>query len=159
MRSGVRREQLVPYIPGNAIQGYCVHCKGDTQQTVLEVDGLQVRTVRCEKCKSEGMFRSPRARTKARLREVAASRKTRAEKAPARKPRRKKEDPGQVFRSLVGNQSPSSAKAYSARDSLAVGQLVTHPSFGLGVVTTLTEEQKATVLFEDGPRVLICNRA
>jgi hypothetical protein len=148
----------LPYIPGNAIQGYCIHCKRDTAQTVLEVDGLQVRSARCEACKSEAVFRAPRARTKARLREVAASRKTRAEKAPPRKSRRKKEDPGQAFRTLVGNMNPSTAKAYSIKNALAVGQLITHPSFGLGVVTTLAEEQKATVLFEDGPRVLICNR-
>jgi hypothetical protein len=148
----------LPYIPGNAIQGYCAHCKSDTSQTVIEVDGLQVRIARCNKCKLEGDYRSPRARTKARLREVAASRKTRAGSTPARKPRRKKEDPGQIFRTLVGSLSPSTAKAYSVRDTLAVGQLIEHPSFGLGVVTILTEAQKATVLFEDGPRVLICNR-
>jgi hypothetical protein len=149
----------LPYIPGNAIQGYCLHCKGDTSQTVIEVDGLQVRVARCSKCKMEGDYRAPRARTKARLREVAAARKTRTAKTPPRKPRRKKEDPGQIFRNLVGSLSPTTAKAYSVKDNLAVGQLIEHPSFGLGVVTILTEAQKATVLFEDGPRVLICNRA
>ncbi|HUT79305.1 MAG TPA: hypothetical protein VM285_16515 [Polyangia bacterium] len=126
---------------------------------MIDVDGFQVRIARCNKCKLESDFRTPRARTTARLREVAASRKTRTDKAPARKPRRKKEDPGQVFRNLVGSLTPSTAKAYSVKDTLAVGQLIEHPSFGLGVVTTLAEAQKATVLFEDGPRVLICNRA
>jgi hypothetical protein len=137
-----------------------MECRSDTSQTVIEVDGMQVRTARCEKCKTIGDYRSPRARTKARLREMAASRGKRPKsEAPPRKTRRKKEDPGQVFRALVGGLGPVTARAYSVRAALTVGDLIEHPSFGLGVVTVLTEEQKATVLFEDGPRVLICNRA
>jgi len=148
----------LPYIPGNSIQGYCIQCKGDTTQTVLEVEGMQVRAARCSRCKTEGDYRAPRARTKARLREVAASRKASAKTAAPKKTRRKKEDPGQVFRSLVKKLNPAAARPYDVSKAMTVDQLIEHPSFGLGVVTALFEEQKATVLFEDGPRVLVCNR-
>lgn len=150
----------MPYIPGNRIQGYCLGCKSDTSQTVIDVEGMQVRVSRCERCGNESDYRTPRVRTKARLREVAAARKAGAKDTAAtpRRTRRKKEDPAAAFRKLVAAGDPAAARPYDVKNELAAGQMIEHSAFGLGVVTALTEEQKATVLFEDGPRVLVCNR-
>ena len=47
------------------------------------------------------------------------------------------------------------ARPYSANMRVAVGDLVEHAKFGLGVVTAL-EHQRAQVLFAGGPRKLVC---
>ena len=50
------------------------------------------------------------------------------------------------------------AKQYSPKDKFAAGDLVQHPSFGLGVATAPKDGSKIEVLFEDGPRVLVHGR-
>jgi hypothetical protein len=46
-------------------------------------------------------------------------------------------------------------RAYGATVPLAVGDVVEHVKFGVGVVTA-TEPRRAVVLFADGPRKLVC---
>ena len=141
------------YVPGNAVEGYCLTCKADTVQTVLEVEGLQIRQVRCEKCNAEEPFRVPRAKTKAGLREVAAKRKTKT-----RRTRKKPEDPAQIFRKLLEGKDLSLAEKYNPKELLEIGQLIEHPQFGIGVVTAVIDAAKASIAFEDRPRVMVCNR-
>ena len=58
---------------------------------------------------------------------------------------------------LVGRDL-SSASPYSVKAKLAAGDLIAHPTFGVGVVTAITDVHKAKVFFEDGERMLVCNR-
>ena len=144
----------MPYVPGNAVEGYCTKCKKDTVHTVLHVEGLQIRAVRCEKCSTEGPLMMPRARTKAAIREVAAKRKSKT----TRRPRRKPTDPAQIFRKLVEGKDLSEAPKYNIKLEIGVGDLINHSSFGLGVVTEMNGPNKVTITFEDGPRVMVCGK-
>jgi hypothetical protein len=149
----------LPYVPGNAIEGYCASCKADTVQTVLVVEGLQVRSARCEKCGGEGPLRTSRARTKAGLREVAAKRHSVAPpRAPKRRSRKDQADPAQLFRRLIEGKELGLAAAYDFHAPLELGQVIRHPTFGLGVVTSINEDSKAGVTFEDGVRTIVHNR-
>jgi hypothetical protein len=145
----------LPYVVGNAIEGYCKKCRGDTNQTIVEIEGNQVRTSRCADCNSEMPFRSPRARTKAGLREVAAKRKS---TATTRRSKKKQESPEEIYRQLLEGKDLSEAVKYNAKKPLDEGQIIKHPKFGIGIVTSVTEPTKASVAFEDRPRVMVCNR-
>jgi hypothetical protein len=147
----------LPYVPGNAIEGYCASCKADTVQTVLVVEGFQIRQVRCEKCGVEGPMKTSRAKTKAGLREVAAKRSV-VPPPPKRRSRRDRVDPGQVFRRLLEGKELSLAVPYDLRASFELGQVIRHPTFGLGVVTALCEDSKVNVTFEDGVKTIVHNR-
>lgn len=144
----------MPYIVGNAVEGYCLECKQDTVHTVLEIEGLLIRLVRCEKCRVEGPLKTPRSRTKAGLLEVAAKRQT----TPPRRRRRKAEDPAQIFRKLLVGKEVIGAKKYNPKADLEIGSVIKHPSFGIGVVISMNEPHKASIVFEDGTRVLVCDR-
>jgi hypothetical protein len=146
----------LPYVPGNAAEGYCLECKKDTVQTVLEVSGLQVRLVRCEKCGVEGPLRMPRHKTRAGLR--AALQKNTSPSAPKRRTRKPKEDPGRTFRQLLQGKDISTAVEYNIRVPLTEGDVVKHKSFGIGVVTAIIAADKATVQFEEGPRTMVFGR-
>ena len=50
------------------------------------------------------------------------------------------------------------AKKYSPKDTFKPGDLVQHPSFGLGVATALKDATKIEVLFEEGAKVLVHGR-
>ena len=47
---------------------------------------------------------------------------------------------------------------YSPRATINIGDVITHPRFGVGVVVNLESPQKAAVLFEDDLRRLVCNK-
>jgi len=144
----------VPYVVGNAIDGYCKKCRTDTSQTIIELEGNQIRSVRCQTCNAEGPFQSPRAKTKAGLREVAAKRK----KPAPRRTKKKKEDPAEIYRQLLEGRDLDEAIPYKTKNPLDEGDLVDHPKFGIGVVVSVIEPTKANIAFEDRPRIMVCNR-
>jgi hypothetical protein len=49
----------------------------------------------------------------------------------------------------------SKAQAYSMSEVFGEGELISHPSFGIGVVTALQAENKIEVLFKTGYKVLV----
>jgi hypothetical protein len=133
-------------------------CKADTKQIVLEVEGTQIRAVRCEKCNTEGAFRSPRAKTKAALLEIAKGEKQKP--APKRRSRKAASpSPEEVFQQLIDSVDLSTATRYNMKAPLEEGDVIDHPTFGIGIVTARTDVKKARVTFETGVRVLVCNRA
>ena len=142
----------MPYVPGNAAEGFCENCKVDTVQTVLEVDGLQVRLVRCEKCGLEGPLKMARAKTRAGLLEVARKRNT---IPPPRRTRKKPADPAQIFRKMLEGKELVQAPDYNLKMELEEGQVIKHPKFGVGVVDVITGPMKANIIFEDGARILM----
>jgi hypothetical protein len=147
----------VPYIPGSPINANCAECQTDTNHVVLEATGMQVRRVRCEKCNTEGEYRPPRDKARAALLEISKKKKVAKPKKTVR--RKKAQTPEQIFESLIADIDTSSSKKYSVKAELEPGDLTTHSSFGLGVVTALTGPQKATIVFESGERVMVCNRS
>jgi hypothetical protein len=148
----------LPYIPGSPIEAYCGKCKSDRNHIVLEADGMQVRLVRCEKCGEEGSLVAPRAKTRAALLEIAQKKKKK-KKAPATKRRSKKAvSPEEMFRELTDGSDLSSAVPYNVKKPLSAGDIVDHPTFGIGIVTVKTDVQKAKIFFETGERIMICNR-
>jgi hypothetical protein len=124
---------------------------------VLEVDGVQVRLVRCESCGVEGEFRSPREKTKAGLQE-ALRRKTMPPPPRRRAARKRAESPEEIFQKLVEGRDLSTAEPYSIKAPFQVSDLIDHPKFGVGIVTAIEDVQKVKVVFEDGERIMICNR-
>jgi hypothetical protein len=63
------------------------------------------------------------------------------------------------LREPVEGRDPSKARTYATSDRFAVGDLVKHATFGLGLVTLLKDVNKIEVVFEDGPKVLLHRRA
>lgn len=53
----------------------------------------------------------------------------------------------------------SQAEKYNIKAEYVIGQVLKHPKFGVGVVTAVTEPTKISVTFEDGARVMVCNRS
>ncbi|MBN2718056.1 MAG: hypothetical protein JXX14_19580 [Deltaproteobacteria bacterium] len=97
----------------------------------------------------------PRHKTRAGLRAALQKNTVGTTK---RRPRKPKEDPGQTFRQAIQGKDLTTAVDYSIRVSLTEGDLLKHKSFGIGVVTAITASDKATVLFEEGPRTMVFGR-
>jgi hypothetical protein len=89
----------------------------------------------------------------------AIRRKSTPPPPPKRKAtRRKTETSEQIFERLVDGRDIDAATPYSIKAPLQVGDLVEHPKFGVGVVAAIPDAQKARIFFEDGERVMVCNK-
>lgn len=144
----------MPYIPGSPIDAFCANCKSDTKHVVLEVDGLQVREVRCEKCRTNGEFRAPRAGLRAGLKAAIKRKST----PPKKTTRKRAEAPEETHRKMLHGRDLSAAANYNIKLKPAINDLISHPTFGVGVVVSFADLQKIRVFFEDGERMLVCNK-
>ncbi|MCL2325468.1 MAG: hypothetical protein FWC40_03050 [Proteobacteria bacterium] len=59
---------------------------------------------------------------------------------------------------LTRDVAEAEIKAYSIRGQFRQGDVVRHPTFGLGAVLELIESTKAEILFEDRVRRLVCGK-
>ncbi|MEO1227357.1 MAG: hypothetical protein AAFZ18_00525 [Myxococcota bacterium] len=118
--------------------------------TIVAMDGDKIVRVKCNTCQKTHTYRSP----------DSASEATAAKRKSARKKREEAATAAAVdFDDLAKSVDLSQAAKYSTKEPLEARQVVEHPKFGTGIVFALKEDNKAEIIFRDGPRVLIHNRA
>jgi hypothetical protein len=62
------------------------------------------------------------------------------------------------YEKLLEGNDMSAVKPYSPKEKYNSGDVVEHPTFGLGVTMVLKEGAKIEVLFKDGPKLLVHGR-
>ncbi len=124
---------------GQEIEAYCTSCKMDLNHVVVAKLENVVKKVVCKTCSKEHLFRPAKAKVRAaaRRKRVAKSRTTKI----------RPED--------LLSETP---KPYTVAGIYEEGDVLTHPKFGLGQVSTRIGRNKIEVSFEDGNRLLICNK-
>jgi hypothetical protein len=137
---------------GGEVDAFCTRCKMVLAHTILAVWAEQIKKVRCNTCMGEHSFRSAQPGSKpARPRSSGASGgsapKPAAEKALA-----------SSYEALIAGKSRASARRYSPKEKFEVGELVEHPSFGLGVIAATRGIDKVDVAFPGTVKTLLHNR-
>jgi len=132
---------------GSDIEAYCPKCKADTAHTVITKYEEEVRRVQCSTCGDVHAYRKPRGEVEEEQPEPVAAKKRAAAKKPS----------WQEAVTKAGNRAVGNARPYTIRDHYHEGDIVSHPKFGVGFVTEITEN-KAEVTFQDERRVLVHNR-
>src|SRR5215471_10751769 len=132
---------------GSDIEAYCPKCKADTAHTVITKYEEEVRRVQCSTCGDVHAYRKPRGEVEEEQPEPVAAKKRAAAKKPS----------WQEAVTKAGNKAVGNARPYTIRDHYHEGDIVSHPKFGVGFVTEITEN-KAEVTFQDERRVLVHNR-
>ena len=133
---------------GNEIDSRCLKCKDVTNHTIIAMVDGKVAKVQCNVCRARHNYRPPKpekaggAKKKTTARTSGGS--TRLTKAEA------------CFKELLANRDPSEALVYSMTDTFKEGDLIDHPTFGLGVVTGTVMPNKIEVQLRQENRVLIC---
>jgi hypothetical protein len=74
---------------------------------------------------------------------------------PPRRQRKKTEDPEQIYRRMIEGKDLVGAPDYRSSMDLTEGDVLRHPSFGVGVVSAITGPNKALIVFEDGAKNLV----
>src|SRR5262245_9288197 len=115
---------------GADIEAYCPKCKADTSHTIITKYEEEIRRVQCSPCGDVHSYRKPRGEAEEETPEPASAKK----RAASRKPT------WQEAVDKVGqNKANNLARIYSIRDNYDEGDWVTHPKFGVGVVTETGE--------------------
>ncbi len=165
--------------PGQRVEARCTRCRDIMGHVIVAMVDGRVAKVECCACGSVHKYYPPEAKTgtpKERVMRVRAgmergdavlaeSRKVSRESRPAaasppatKATRQNVRLAGELERqwqeALARN--PGSPAAYSMHGSFALGSLVDHPTFGVGMVLALTPPDKMEILFREGVKALRC---
>ena len=62
------------------------------------------------------------------------------------------------YEAVLESKNPSNARRYSVQDTYSEGDLLDHPTFGLGVVKDVKDATKVEVQFKNGFKTLVHGR-
>lgn len=127
---------------GKDIDSWCTKCKLVLAHTVEAVVKGKVTRVHCNTCGGQHAYRANPPGTGTRARAA-----------------RESEPKTHSYATLMKTKDPSKAKRYAQTERFAYNDLISHATFGLGVVTALKDVNKIEVSFPDGSKVLLHRRA
>src|SRR5262245_17619533 len=133
--------------PGGTIDSWCSKCKLMLAHTIEAMVGDKPARVHCNTCRSQHSYKPHPPRVGPR--QAPKSEGVRpAGMQPAK--------PGTTrFQSLLKAKNTADAKTYSPKNKYETGDVLAHPTFGLGVTTAVKDGTKIVVLFESGSKTLV----
>ena len=119
------------------------------------MEGLNVKRVECLTCGSHHNYRAPKAVKAA----VARAAKPKAAAAGPRKTTasatiRAEAERAETWEKAVSGKLSSEFRPFNITSTFADGDLVSHKKFGDGVVVEVHQEQKVSILFREGLKLL-----
>ncbi len=164
--------------PGQRLEARCTRCRDITGHIIVFMVDGQIAKVECCACGSVHKYYPPEHKAreaKARpLRVQSGKERTavvqaEALKAPkpaapkTRTPSRAEQQNAKIRAELEKQwqeavlRHPGKPVAYSMNGNFPLGSLVDHPSFGVGLVLSLTPPDKMDILFQEGVKALRCS--
>lgn len=164
--------------PGQRIEARCTRCRDVTGHVIVALVDGQVVKVECCACGSVHKYYPPEASTREAkslaVRVQSGRERGEAVLAQARKEPKPKATPKPKAPSRAEQQTarlraelerqwqdalarnPAAPVPYSMNGTFALGGLVDHPTFGVGMVLALTPPDKMEILFREGVKALRC---
>jgi hypothetical protein len=135
---------------GQDIEAVCGKC-GPVWHVVMAKVGDRIAKVVCKRCGGQHRYRTENGAE-------TTSSERRSTSAPARAATRARA-PEPAVRPLPAFDPAKPPRPYTPRDSYGAGDRVSHPTFGVGVVSGSPGAGKVEVVFPSGARVLACAKA
>ena len=132
---------------GEDTDARCSKCKLVLAHVIVATDGPRIVRVQCKTCGGVHAYRSPADSKK--------SSKTKAVRSRASSKKTQEVD----YDRAIANHDISRARHYRTSESFDEGEVLSHRTFGLGLVTRLIDNNKIEAIFPAGCRVLIHNRS
>ena len=135
---------------GSDVDAYCTKCRMILGHTIIAMVGDKIARVRCNTCQGLHAYKAGPPGTKTASTRAPAEGRTRP--AAARAPREKAEV--RPFEEIFAGRDTSDARPYSARERFANAEIISHPTFGLGLVKAARHD-KVDVIFKLGEKTLV----
>ena len=132
---------------GDHITSKCTKCKDTTNHTIVAMVGETVARVECNTCGGIHNYRN-----------VVTKKTTTRSKTSSAKPVKTSRIEAK-WEDLLTEADPTDAIPYNIQMSIKNGDLIQHPSFGLGCVTNTIKPNKMEVVFRTGTKLLRCSVA
>lgn len=162
---------------GSIVESVCGKCNDVMGHTIMAMVGSEIVKVECRVCKSQHRYRPP-ARVssgkttvtmkKGRDGDPVSSRQTvMAEATRPAAPKAARKPSAAMAAAMVSlenwqnamrRHAGESPRPYAMAELFVAGEYLSHPVFGLGVVTGIVPPDKMDVLFEAGVKRLLCNK-
>ena len=136
--------------PGDNVDSWCGACKLILAHTIESIAADGPARVSCNTCNALHKYRPHKpgeGPKRVRQRETAASGRS--------QPRKTRSN---IYQKLLIGKDMALAKRYSPKDRYVLDDVVDHPTFGVGVTTTIKDGNKFEIVFEDGMKTLIHGR-
>lgn len=135
---------------GSEVNSHCLKCKSVTNHTVIALANGKIAKVLCNVCGGRHNYRPEKPGVagvaKKKVAGTSGGGNARLAKAEAH------------FEELLAGRDPSEALVYSMTGIFKKGDLIDHPTFGLGVVTETVLPDKIEVQFRQISKLLLCGR-
>lgn len=132
---------------GDEIEALCGVCKSATVHVIETIKNDQASRVLCKSCLSSHRFKSPEEPApKARVKKEPKV------MTPATKASRQ-------WSRLMAKSDQDAPRGYQMNEKYAQNDVILHEKFGRGVVVNVIDPSKISVVFEEGAKTLIHNRA
>lgn len=135
---------MLTHKTGGEVDAFCTKCQLTLAHTILAMVGTKIARVRCNTCNKDHAMRSAPGVSKARTPKPKA-RSTKAERVVI------------SFEQRLGERDPSAARTYSPRERYEADDVINHPTFGLGIVTTVRPD-KIDIDFKTSQKTLVHGR-
>lgn len=140
---------------GGEVDAFCTKCKMVLAHTVEAIWAGDIKRVRCNTCMGQHAYRKSEPGSSSTSSTPRAS-KPRA--SAADKPKAAEVAAAAGYDNLMAGKDRSTARRYDLKEKFAVGELIQHPSFGLGVVAAVRGLDKIDVAFPSTVKTLMHNK-
>lgn len=135
---------------GKELVSYCTRCKMDLSHTIMSMLGGIPSRVLCRTCKSEHNYKAKKGVKEPGGAATGTTLKTRVPRAA-----KAEQVPVEVEWMKQMNAAGRPIRSYAANESFTLGDRVSHPTFGEGVVQKLVYPNKMEIIFRMDIKVLI----
>ncbi|HEY2388434.1 MAG TPA: hypothetical protein VGK30_15875 [Candidatus Binatia bacterium] len=133
---------------GGYVDGWCTRCRLVLRHTIEAIARGKITRVHCNTCGGQHTHRPAAPRAPGAGGGSSARGARRAEPVA----------PPNAYHALLRGRTKEASRPYSTSERFAVGDLVAHAAFGLGVVTGERDANKIDIVFPAGPKVLLQGR-
>ena len=131
---------------GGEVDAFCTKCQLTLAHTVHAVVSGRPVKVECNTCHGVHRYRDPPGQTPTRPAGARPARPAR-EKAPV-----------VAFEDLLAGKDLAAAQPYSPKRTYSMNDVVDHPTFGLGFVSSIRGAGKVEVTFRSDVKLLVHGR-
>jgi hypothetical protein len=124
----------------------------DLSATVVAMRGDQIMRVQCRTCRGERAYKAPKGVNDPKQ---APPPRTTTRGARTASGERVDHSVGAEWRKAMLDHRDRPANPYGARNPVAIGDKISHPTFGEGIVMKQIHPNKAEILFEMDLKVLV----
>ena len=136
---------------GDPIESQCTRCKALLNHTIIAMVAGKVVRVKCNTCGSEHNHRPAKEAKVAAVKGAKAEKEVKSPRAKTVKAPAVSDEA--IWEEMIRPLDPDLAVPYSMEGKFRVNSLLTHPTFGIGMIAA-SQSGKIEVVFKAGRKLL-----